>query len=82
MMVINITLFVFNLIPIPPLDGSKFLFTLLSHPKHYRTRMMLELRGPMLLILFILADNFMLGGRIMGTLFGAVLAVLAGVFHL
>lgn len=41
---------IFNLIPIPPLDGSKALLALLAHPRHTKTRALLEERGPYLLL--------------------------------
>ena len=49
---INIVLAVFNLIPIPPLDGSKILFTLLPH-EYSHVRDNLERYGFFILI-FIL----------------------------
>ncbi len=49
---VNIVLAVFNMIPIPPLDGSKILFALF--PKQYGAwRDMLERWGMLLVILFI-----------------------------
>lgn len=56
---LNLSLFVFNLIPIPPLDGSKLLLAFLSGPAAVRTRAWLETRGSMLLIGLIIADTFL-----------------------
>lgn len=76
LMGVNVVLFAFNLIPIPPLDGSKFLLLALQNPKYARFRFWLETRGPMTLILLILADSLLLNGMIFGTLVG-VMASLA-----
>lgn len=55
---LNIALTVFNLIPLPPLDGSKALLSILAHPKYAATRTFIESKGPMLLLLLILLDSF------------------------
>lgn len=79
MMQINLLLMVFNLIPIPPLDGSKFLLDVLKqNPAHHKTAFLLETRGPMYLILFIIADSFLLNGLIFGTIFGAISSFVLG----
>ena len=49
---INLTLAVFNLIPIPPLDGSKILFAFLPY-KWQRIKISLEKYGLFLVLLFI-----------------------------
>ncbi len=49
---INILLLVFNLLPIPPLDGSKLLFAIL--PVSEQTKMTLEQYGFVILIFFLL----------------------------
>jgi Zn-dependent protease len=49
---INIVLAIFNLIPVPPLDGSKILFSLL--PQQYsRTRQLLEAYAPILVLVVV-----------------------------
>ena len=58
LVVLNLVLFLFNLIPIPPLDGSKFLLSALAAPKYFRIRLILESRGPMILLLIIILDYF------------------------
>lgn len=49
---INIVLAVFNLVPIPPLDGSKILFTFLPRSAN-SIRVFLEQYGMIILLLFI-----------------------------
>ncbi len=61
---INVLLLVFNMFPIPPLDGSKLLFAILPISEH--TKFMLEKYGFAFLIIFILffgsLISFVLGG--------------------
>jgi Zn-dependent protease len=49
---INVILAIFNLVPIPPLDGSKILFAFLPY-RYGRLRAILEAYGLILVILFI-----------------------------
>ncbi len=65
---INVGLFFFNLIPVPPLDGSKFLLDLLAGPQHARTRFLLETRGPLILLL-ILSLQYLVSISVFGFLF-------------
>ncbi len=53
---INFSLMLFNLIPLPPLDGSKALLAALSGPQYARARAWLETQGPLVLLGVILAD--------------------------
>jgi len=53
---INLLLAIFNMIPIPPLDGSKLLFYFL--PQNYQLQATLETYGPILLLVFIFSDAF------------------------
>lgn len=76
---INLVLFLFNLIPIPPLDGSKLLLSALDHPRYTSARFFLETRGPLLLLILVIADG-MLGGAIFGQAFHAALRWAAGLF--
>lgn len=53
LIIINFVLMVFNLIPIPPLDGSKILFALLPE-KYANFKVLLEQYGLIILIIFLL----------------------------
>lgn len=54
--IINFSLMIFNLIPLPPLDGSKALLAILGGPRHERARLFLETQGPNLLLGLIMVD--------------------------
>lgn len=53
---INFALMAFNLIPLPPLDGSKALLAVLASPRYEQARRFLETQGPNLLLLLIIVD--------------------------
>ncbi len=50
---VNVALFVFNLIPIPPLDGSRIAYSLLPYRWEIQYRK-LELYGPFIMLLLIM----------------------------
>ncbi len=56
---LNFGLMLFNLIPIPPLDGSKALLAALADDRHRNARLFLETQGPLLLIGLVLVDTFL-----------------------
>ena len=56
---LNLLLLVFNLIPLPPLDGSKVLLAILAHPQYDKVRIFIEMRGPFILLCVILFDTFL-----------------------
>jgi Zn-dependent protease len=72
LLLIDVVLMLFNLIPIPPLDGSKFLFAILAAPKYSNARHFLETKGTLILLLIILADSF-LGIHILSSFFSWVI---------
>lgn len=75
---INIVLMVFNLVPIPPLDGSKVLFAFLPE-RFAEFKMNFQRYGPVALLGLILVDRILNVG-IFYTLFSYVLGVVNWVF--
>jgi len=70
--IINLVLMVFNLIPIPPLDGSKVLFAFLEPRTAWRVRPVLEQYGLLILLAAMLLP--ILGGRtLIDLVFGELL---------
>ena len=65
---INLILGIFNLIPIPPLDGSKILFAILPD-KYENFKRNLVINGPWILLGLIFLDRFA-GVNIFGRIFG------------
>jgi Zn-dependent protease len=76
---INIVLMVFNLFPIPPLDGSKVLFAFLPPQVAWRWRPILEQYGfILLLIVFFVPPGQSIGGRILIPIIDAIVTFLVG----
>ena len=77
---INLLLMIFNLIPIPPLDGSKVLFAFLDRRTEYQIRPFLEQYGFILLIaILFLPPGNSIGSRIIIPILDALLTLLVGV---
>lgn len=76
---LNIVLLVFNLIPIPPLDGSHLLFDILRAPKYDSIKLFLETRGPFLLLGMIILDD-LAGFGIFGALFNGAMNLVYKIF--
>jgi Zn-dependent protease len=77
---INLLLMIFNLIPIPPLDGSKVLFAFLDRRTEYQIRPFLEQYGFFILlaVLFIPPGNS-IGVQIIRPIINAFYSLLVGV---
>ena len=79
--VINVLLMVFNLIPIPPLDGSKLLYAFLDPRTSWRVRAVLEQYGLLILLGAMFLPLF--GGRtlidlVFTTVFAPIVRLLTG----
>ncbi|MDP9491822.1 MAG: site-2 protease family protein [Actinomycetota bacterium] len=76
---INLVLMIFNLLPIPPLDGSKVLFAFLSPRLSWQWRPILEQYGfILLLLLFFLPPGNSIGGQILFPILDALFSLLVG----
>ncbi len=76
MVTLNIFLAVFNLIPIPPLDGSKILYLILdSFNIRQETILRIEQMGPIALLLLIFSDR-LFGTGLIYRLLEPVIAIL------
>ncbi|HUP55497.1 MAG TPA: site-2 protease family protein [Methylomirabilota bacterium] len=77
---INLVLMIFNLLPIPPLDGSKVLFAFLPPRVAWQWRPMLEQYGFILLLLlfFLPLPGGSIGGRILFPIIDAFYFLLVG----
>ena len=79
--VINLVLMIFNLFPIPPLDGSKVLFAFLPPQVAWRWRPVLEQYGFLLVFIVFFALPYLgmpFGPRIVGSVIDAILGFLLG----
>jgi Zn-dependent protease len=75
---VNVLLMVFNLIPIPPLDGSKVLYSFLNPRTAWQLRPTLEQYGPLALLVAIFLPIFPGGQTFIGVVFDVVVTPLLG----
>jgi len=80
LLILNTTLMIFNLIPIPPLDGSKLLYALLP-ARLENVKVSLERYGIMILLILIILDSFS-GISIFSRLFNLVINSVTRIFGL
>ena len=78
--VINVALFIFNFIPIPPLDGSKVLFAFLDPRTVWQVRPALERWGFFIILLVFLVPigGESLGGRVVLPLMDGLVGLQVG----
>jgi len=75
---INLALAFFNLLPIPPLDGSKILAGLLPN-RYASTLYQIEMKGPMILF-GIIMFGWVTGFHVLGVIIGPFIHFFSGVF--
>ena len=76
---INLVLMIFNLIPIPPLDGSKVLFAFMPPRMAWQWRPVLEQYGfILLLLLFFIPPGASIGGQILVPILRGLFGFLVG----
>ncbi len=77
---INLLLMIFNLIPIPPLDGSKVLFAFLDRRTEYQVRPFLEQYGFFILLaVLIFPPGNSIGSQIISPIIDGIFRFLVGV---
>lgn len=69
---VNVALMLFNLIPIPPLDGSRVLFALMSPATAWRWRPILEQYGTLILLVAVFLPILPGGQTIVRAVFNSV----------
>lgn len=74
LIMVNAILGVFNLLPLPPLDGSKVLFAILPDSLE-SFKQKLAVNGPWILLILIILDNIG-GANILGKLFGGLITII------
>ena len=79
--ILNIYLAIFNLIPLPPFDGSRILSAFLSD-KYYIKLMQYERHIALGFFLVLIADDYFLGGHITGALATVVYWIFNGFLSL
>ena len=77
---INVALFIFNLVPIPPLDGSHVLFAFMSPGLAWKIRPFLTQWGLLILlvVMFIPIGGTSLGGRVLIPVMDGIVSFLVG----
>jgi Zn-dependent protease len=78
---INVALFIFNLIPIPPLDGSKVMFSLMNPRTVWQIRPTLEQWGFLILIVIMFVpviNGVSIGGQVLLPVLNGLVSVLVG----
>ncbi len=79
---INVALFIFNLIPIPPLDGSKVLFSVMNPRTVWQIRPRLEQYGFLILIVVMFVpviNGVSIGSKVISPLLNGITRLLVGV---
>jgi Zn-dependent protease len=79
-LIINVALFIFNLLPLPPLDGSKVLFAFLPPRTVWQVRPLLEQWGFFILlaVMFLPPGEQSIGARVFIPLLNAIVGLLVG----